>query len=198
MSTLISSSDAPGQVGDLAEQCVRYVEKSTGVLLDYTPDTLPLLDHYLRQVPREGDEVQVLVAASAGAYFGEVVRRVFPCRWHAPTDDYGAWRIEFEHVFLHFNPVAFAHEATTASEVVKGGAGFGVLDQDLEVVRGGLEALGTIGEDDYFRLATRYEVLNTVVDRLTGQSMNAEDGVSIHYDHHAYKLALGEVDERPS
>ncbi|MGZ5970083.1 MAG: hypothetical protein ACXWP4_20565, partial [Polyangiales bacterium] len=187
MNPPLSGSDAPSQVLDLAAQCARFVEKSTGVALDFTPDTLPLLDHYLRQVPRDGEGLQGLVAAAAGAYFGEVVRRVFPCRWHAPPDDYGAWRIEFEHIFLHFNPVAFAHEAITASEVVKGGAGFGVLDQDLEVVRGGLEALGTIGEDDYFRLATRFEVLNTVVDRLTGQSMTGEDNVATQFDHESYR-----------
>jgi hypothetical protein len=187
-----SSSDAPSQVQNLAGQCVRFVEKATKVVLDYTPDTLPLLDHYLRQVPHQGDEVRALVAAAAGAYFGEVVRRVFPCRWHAPDDDYGAWRIEFEHVFLHFNPVAFAHEAITGKEVVSGGAGFGVLDQDLEVVRAGLEALGTIGEDDYFRLATRFEVLNTVVDRLTGHSMSEEEGVSVRFDRESYRVALGE------
>jgi hypothetical protein len=189
----------PTQVQELAAQCAGFVQKSTGVALDYTSDTLPLLDHYLRQVPRDGGDVQALVAAAAGAYFGEVVRRAFPCRWHAPTDDYGAWRIEFEHVFLHFNPVAFAHEAITGSEVVKGGSGFGVLDQDLETVRGGLEALGTVGEEDYFRLATRFEVLNTVVDRLTGKSAGEEEeSVSMRYDEEAYRVALGESEDRPS
>jgi hypothetical protein len=194
-----SSRDVPTQVQDLAAQCAQIVQKSTGVALDFTSDTLPILDHYLRQVPHDGGDVQNLVAAAAGAYFGEVVRRAFPCRWHAPTDDYGAWRIEFEHVFLHFNPVAFAHEAIIASEVVRGGSGFGVLDQDVEAVRAGLEALGTVGEEDYFRLATRFEVLNTVVDRLAARSAGEdEEAVSVRYDEESYRVALGESDDRPS
>ena len=193
-----SPAEAPSQVENLAAQCVRFVEKATGVALDFTQDTLPLLDHYLRQAPKDGGDVQALLAAAAGAYFGEVVRRAFPCRWHAPVDDYGAWRIEFEHIFLHFSPVAFAHEAITSTEVVKGGSGFGVLEQDLQTVRDGLEALGTVGEDDYFRLGTRFEVLNTVVDRLTGRSAGEDEEVTVRYDEAAYRVALGESGDRPS
>jgi hypothetical protein len=176
-------------VRELADACVQYVQKATGVALDFQADTLPLLDHYLAQVPKNDEAVRSLVAPAAGAYFGEVVRRAFPCRWHAPVDDFGAWRIEFENVFLHFNPVALAHEAIMSTEVVEGGAGFGVLDQDLEAVRAGLEALGTISEDDYFKLATRLEVLATVVDRLAGQSIG-DGGPVVRFDADAYRAAL--------
>jgi hypothetical protein len=190
---------APEHVRELADACVRYVQQATGVALDFKPDTLPVLDHYLGQVPRADDSMRSLVAPAAGAYFGEVVRAAYPCRWSAPEDDYGAWRVEFEHVFLHFNPVAFAHEAIVGDEVVEGGAGFGVLDQDLEAVRAGLEALGTIGEEDYFKLSTRFEVLGTVVDRLAGQGMAAAgDGEAlpaVRFDAAAYRAALGEEDE---
>jgi hypothetical protein len=180
---------APAHVLELAHTCSRLVEKATGVPLDLSPDTLPLLDHYLRGLAAEPDEARNLVATAAGAYFGEVVRSRFPCRWHAPQSDYGAWRIEFEQVFLHFNPVAFAHEAIMSEEVVEGGTGFGVLDDDLDAVRGGLEALGTISEEDYFRLATRFEVLTTVVDRLAGASIAANEPV-VSFDAEAYRVTL--------
>jgi hypothetical protein len=190
-------SPPPEHVRQLSEACVRYVQKATGVVLDYQAETLPVLDHYLSQVPRVDDSMRTLVAPAAGAYFGEVVRAAFPCRWNAPADDYGAWRIEFENVFLHFNPVAFAHEALVGDEVVEGGSGFGVLGEDLEAVRAGLEALGTIGEDDYFRLSTRYEVLATVVDRLAGQALaeSGEGEIVVRFDASAYRAALGEDDE---
>ena len=186
-----ASLDNPelARVRDLATQCTRVVEKATGVPLDFAPETLPVLDHYLRGLPERDAEARVLIAAAAGAYFGEVVRGAFPCRWHAPADDFGAWRIEFENVFLHFNPVAFAHEAMMGSEVVQGGAGFGVLDQNVETVRQGLAALGTISEEDYFRLATRFEVLTTVIDRLAGQSL-AEGEAIVVFDAEAYHTAL--------
>src|SRR5687767_15165113 len=38
---------APPAIQDLADACIRYVERAVGVRLDYTLETLPLLDHYL-------------------------------------------------------------------------------------------------------------------------------------------------------
>jgi hypothetical protein len=187
---------SPAHVRELAESCVRFVQKATGLSLDFTPETLPLLDHYLSQTSRDKDAGRAMMATAAGAYLGEVVRAAYPCRWNAPQDDYGSWRIEFDHVFLHFNPVAFAHEAITSSEVVEGGAGFGVLDEDLETVRAGLEVLGTLNEEDYFKLSTRFEVLATVVDRLAGQSI-ASDEPAMRFDAQAYRAVLGE-DHGPS
>jgi hypothetical protein len=185
----LSTDPPPAHVRELAEQCTRYVQRATSIALDFTPETLPVLDHYLRQVPRTDEAVRSLVTPAAGAYLGEVVRGRFPCRWHAPEGDYGAWRIEFEEVFLHFNPVALAHEAIMGAEVVDGGAGFGVLDQDLDAVRAGLEALGTIAEEDYFKLAIRYEVLATLVDRLVAQALEGEGG-AVLFSAEMYRAAL--------
>ena len=77
-------ADAPLPIQDLANACVRFVERSVGIALDYTPETLPILDHYLRGVRATSrDEITNLVAPAAGAYFGEVVRRQLgPAQWH--------------------------------------------------------------------------------------------------------------------
>jgi len=184
----------------MAEQCVQYVQRSLGMTLDYAPETLPVLDHYLRLAPHESDDVRVLLAATAGAYFGEVVRANHACRWSAPEADYGAWRIEFESIFLHFNPVAFAHEAVIGAEIVHGGSGFGVLDEDLGAVRSALDTLGTIDEADYFLLSTRYEVLVTVVERLmTFSAGSGASPVPRYFGADAYRAALGDGSvERPS
>ena len=46
------------------------------VELDYTQDTLPILDHYISIIPdRTSEDVLGLVVPMLGAYFGEVVRR---------------------------------------------------------------------------------------------------------------------------
>jgi hypothetical protein len=186
----VEREPAPPHVLELMAMCVRAVQKATQIVLDATPDTLPVLDHYLTMVPREGDAIRDLVAPAAGAYFGELVRSLYPCRWHAPADDFGAWRIEFENVFLHFNPVALAHEAVMRQEVVRGGAGFNVLDQDVDTVRAGLAALGTIAEEDYFKLSTRLEALQTVVDRLIGQSQKGGDAAVMRFGPEVYRAAL--------
>lgn len=158
----------PEHVRDLAVACVQFVERATGVLLDFTSDTLPLLDHYLRSVGAGQPEIRGLVAPAAGAYFGEVVRKAFPSRWHAPESDHAAWRIEFETCFLFFNPIAFALEAIDGHEAVEGGAGFGVSSDDRPHLVLALEVLGTLPEDEYYLLSTRFDVLESVVDRLMG------------------------------
>src|ERR1044071_4902274 len=75
---------APGTIGELADACVRFVQAAVGVPLDFRPETLPLLDHYLATRREEllaaraaNPEAMGLVARAAAAYFGEVVRRHF-------------------------------------------------------------------------------------------------------------------------
>src|SRR5262245_1038843 len=89
---------APPEVADLADASVRYVNDALGLRRDCPPETLPILDHYVRERGRGAkDEVGALIAPAAGAYFGEVVRRVLPgARWHCPPGDHRRWRLEFE------------------------------------------------------------------------------------------------------
>ena len=99
---------------DLAEACVRFVEKAVGVRLDYQAETLPLLDHYLeegRKTSRERPEVMAVIAHTAGVYFGEVVRRRYPSWWRFDSDDPAGWRIELEPVYLSFCPVQLIADA---------------------------------------------------------------------------------------
>ena len=105
---------APERVRDLADACVRFVERAVGVKLDYEPETLSLLDHYLvgaRAAAAERPEAGALVAHAAGAYFGEVVRRRYPSWWRFEGDDPGDWRIELQPVYLAFRPVQLVADA---------------------------------------------------------------------------------------
>ena len=104
----------PDRVRDLAEACVRFVERSVGVKLDYEPETLSILDHYLagaRAAAAEKPAAGALVAHAAGAYFGEVVRRRYPSWWRLDGDDPSGWRLELEPVYLSFSPVQIAADA---------------------------------------------------------------------------------------
>lgn len=185
----------PEHVRDLAVACVQFVERATGVLLDFTGDTLPLLDHYLGNVGTHEPHIRGLVAPAAGAYFGEVVRRAFPARWRAPESDHAAWRVEFESCFLHFNPVAFALEAIDKREVVEGGAGYGVSTEELGHLRSALEVLGTLPEDQYHLLATRFDVLESVVDRLMGGADKEFPG-QVRFTAEMYRAVLDPPGDR--
>ena len=100
---------------------VAVVQSSTGQRLDLTPETLPFLDYYgqIYRISRDkkflndkaGENLSLLLAPMGGAYFGQVLCAKYACRWHAPFQSYGEWRIQFEQCFLYFNPVAVAMEA---------------------------------------------------------------------------------------
>ncbi|WP_235879819.1 hypothetical protein [Polyangium aurulentum] len=101
--------EAPQAVRDLAEACVRFVERSLGVRLDYEPETLSLVDHYVeegRKAGRERPETLPLLAQTVGAYLGEVVRRRHKSWWR--TEEEGnpnAWRLELEAVYMVLRPI---------------------------------------------------------------------------------------------
>lgn len=185
-------------VADLSVACVRYVEKALNIALDFTPDTLPLLDHYLTEARAEKrEEILQLLAPSAGAYFGEVVRAgLGPCHWHW-EDAPQACRLEFEPCFLSFNPIGAAVEALTGAEAPGYGAHLSLLSADQELITEALKRAPDVRQEDFYRLTTRYEVLEQVVAilsekvRLTlpaGHRFSRETYAALREDHPAGPL----------
>jgi hypothetical protein len=155
-------------VEDLAKTCVAYVEKALSLTLDYTPETLPILDHYVRtRATRPKDELADLLQPTLGAYFGEVVRRSLQgARWHAPAEDYAEYRIEFDPFFLCFNPIGVAAEVLAQDDVEGFGTHFQLLDEARPVVEDALAKSESVSVDDYYSFSTRYETLELVADVL--------------------------------
>jgi len=148
---------------DLAGACVAAVQNAIGVELDFTPDTLPLLDHYAREAELPGDEVLELVAPMCGAYFGEVVRRALgSARWHCPEGAPERWRLEFEDCFLYFNPVGVAVEALLEEEAPGWHAHLSTLPGERKVLEDALGVFGEVRADDYFRFSIRFEAIEQV------------------------------------
>jgi hypothetical protein len=163
------TQDSPPElIRELSDACVRFVERAVGIRLDYTADTLPILDHYLQSAAGiERAEIMSLVAPAAGAYFGEVVRQQLGAkRWHI-EDEHEGFRLEFEHIFLTFNPIGAALEAIWRREAEGFGANVAVLPESEGSVKDSLERMGDVRPDDYFRLAVRFEVIEQVAELLT-------------------------------
>jgi len=159
----------PAEVAELAAACIVYVERATKVTLDYTPETLPLLDHYVHSMRKElgtKDEILALVAAPVGAYLGEVMRRMMPLGWFAPPGEYRRWRIELEDVFLSMNPVGAAVEALLLQEAEGWGASFRMRAEDEPIAQHALANLPEVEEEEYFAPSSRVEVLSIVADAL--------------------------------
>jgi hypothetical protein len=169
---------APEKVRDLAEACVRFVERSLGVKLDYTPETLPLLDHYVasaRGTAGERPEAGALVAHAAGAYLGEVVRRRYPSWWRAEGDDPGAWRIELETVYLSFSPVELVADALHRTGDEEAGEALELEEGDRQAVAARLGELGPVNEDEFYAPSTRLEVIDIAVDAIRARRLGADE-----------------------
>jgi hypothetical protein len=158
----------PAEIAELAEACVRFVERKLGVRLDYTLETLPVLDHYLADARAEvvvKPEVLSLVVNAAGAYFGEVVRRRIPSWWHVPGPDPAEWQICAEPVYLWFSPVAMAYDAVMHGESDDAAvAKLEIEEEDREALEARLAELPQVCEDEFYALSTRLEVIDIAAD----------------------------------
>jgi hypothetical protein len=160
----------PAHVREYAEQAVAYVKRALGVTLEYDSNTLPLLDHYLRSVGEADSAAVKLVIATAGAYFGEVVRRNLGGRWELqPSGDATAKRPEVDAEWrvvlptgLNFSPVGFAASAIAQADIEG-------LDSELDApsrmkpyVQQTLARMGEVSVGDYYSLCGRLDTLEHV------------------------------------
>lgn len=161
--------DAPPAVAELANACVRFVERAVGVAPDFTPETLPLVDHWIassRDELRARPDAAALVVRAAAAYFGEVVRARVASFWHTPADDPDEWEIRLEPVWLSFNPAAFVADAILRGDEAGGLAGIELDDAEREGVEEKLAELPAVSEDEFYALSTRLEVIEIAVDAI--------------------------------
>lgn len=191
--------DSQEHVIELAGACVSAVANALKIDLDFTQDTLPILDHYLRTAKGPREEILGLVAPMCGAYFGEVVRRSLGhVHWHAPGDEYASYRLEFEDVFLHFNPVGVVLESLLERAVEGYGAHLGLRERERVAVEKAVELYGDVREDDYYRLAVRYEVIEQVVETLRSVKDDERRGPASADEYERTIAATLEPKSRPN
>jgi len=160
-------SPAPEVVRDLAESCVRFVTAALEMPLDYTQDTLPLLDHYLRTAADAEDEILGLVVPAAGAYFGEVLRRHLGAgHWETKGAEYETWRLVIHPGPLTTNPMGISFECASGAPARGWGAEIKMPDEHREAVESAIDNMGDVREEDYYTLAVRFEVLELIHARL--------------------------------
>lgn len=176
----------PPEVSDLATAAVRFVQRSVGVELDFTVETLPILDHYLAEargtLQGKDRETLLVVAHAAGAYLGEVIRRRFPSFWVLTPADPTEHRVQFMRLFLTVKPVTWVLEALEWTEADGAAGELGlVLDaEDRAFVTPRLAELPEVDDEEFVRPSTRVEVLDIVVDAITArQSADGDPPLSL-------------------
>ena len=180
---------SPERISHLAGRCITHVKNRTGITLDYQSETLSVVDFFIQQVlkdegkgdiPPAGDhrraDMMHLLAPTIGAYFGEMVRHSFPCRWRIETDDPKEWFIEFEHVPLRFRPVGAAAEALVESDIDDWGCCLATAREETTPLRERLQAAPPVSEEEFFTLSTRFEVLQIAVDWLRARISISNNG----------------------
>jgi hypothetical protein len=170
----------PARVREYADQAVAYVKRALGVTLEYDSDTLPLLDHYLRSAEGTQGATQQLVIATAGSYFGEVVRRRLGGRWEMSGDE-SDWRVVLP-TGLNFSPVGFAASAIAQADVDDFDCELDSPARMRPYVEQTLARMGEVSVAEYYSLCGRldtlehvHEVLVAVASQMLGQDPDAND-----------------------
>ena len=169
---------APPSVVELCAACMRFVASKYKVSLDGTPETLSLVDQYVREARgafAERPESIDLVAPAVGAYFGEVIRQTFGGEWFA-DGDHGGWRLYFSNVYLAFNPIGMAREAITMREEAGWHAHLELDPGEREIIEQRLAVIPEVDEEEYYLPTTQLEVLTIVVETLRATAENSGTG----------------------
>jgi hypothetical protein len=163
-----ASTPPPAQVEELARACIRFVTARYRVELDYQPETLSLVDQWVRDARVEmlvRPEAVDVAQGAAGAYFGEVVRRWFGARWVA-EGEHPDWKLCLSNVYCAFNPIGMAREALTLGTAEGWHAHLELEPGDRASIEARLAALPAADDDEYYAPTTRFDVLCIVVDAL--------------------------------
>ena len=152
--------DTPDAVRDLTVACVTSVKNATGLALDLSQDTLPILDHYAELLDSPREEVVSLLAPMCGAYFGELLRRQLEDgHWFTEADDHSGWRLNFEGCSLSLNPIGIALEVLLGRDIPDWGAQLGTAPEDQLRIKKALEVYGDVRDRDYYTFTVRFEAI---------------------------------------
>jgi hypothetical protein len=160
----------PEPVAELVTACLDYVRRALGFELDFTSDTLPVLDHYTATVRDQIEtrpELAPLVARATGAYFGEVVRAFVPGFWRVPSTNIHDWELCSRVCFLRWNPIGVGYDALHGQEPHDGPRSMlRCAPEDREFLERRLAALPPVPPDQYHLFTTRFEVIEVATEAL--------------------------------
>lgn len=184
---------APEPIADLVAACLDYVRRSLGTELDFTPETLPLLDHYLSEVREELEakpELAELAAHAAGAYFGEVLRRQMQGFWRMPSASLHDFQLCSTVAFVSLNPFGVAYDALYGGTEHGGPrSNLRLAPEDHGYIHARLATVPEVPEDQFYLLTTRMEVIEITVEALRAK-LEQEGYSDMEYTPEDYEAEL--------
>ncbi|MCP4446894.1 MAG: hypothetical protein GY811_16320 [Myxococcales bacterium] len=154
----IELPDCPPCTAEFVRRALDAVRTAVGVSLEFDSDTLPLLDHYIKRLPKGHADAAALIAAMTGSYFGEAVRQTLGGAWKVEDEDPASWRIVLPGG-LSFSPVRLALSAILLDEEGEGNGDFQAPPKLMAALTEAMERMGSVGAADYFTLSCRFDTL---------------------------------------
>ena len=168
----------PVIVAELCAAGVRFIQQKYGVPLDFTSDTLSLVDQYVREARAEILALPSsldLIANSIGAYFGEVVRRTYGGYWVRDAEPH-LFCLGLSRVHLSFNPIGIAREALLREPQEGWNAHLTLPPGDQAYVHDRMDAMSQVDEDEFYLPSTRFDAIALAFDALTGRMIARGEG----------------------
>ncbi len=192
----------PEEICQLTERCRAHVHKRFSLELDFTSDTLSVLDFFVEELvkdenrgvaPLPGHPSRMnmlhLFAPTMGAYFGALLSKQFGGRFRHTEQDISKWRFEFETFFVRFNPVAVA-AGVIAKQEVDGLPALLISTPSLsQRLQERFDAAPEIPEDDYFSFCSFFESIQIANEFLI--EVSRKDG-KMNCSSQNYDLLLGD------
>ncbi len=182
---------ALGLVEALVRSFSEQVRRALDVTLDGSITSLAFVDHYLSLArDEEREPIVSLLAAGAGAYFGELIRREMGGTWVGDGEEPRRLRLLLEPQFVHFSPVDQAYEAIAGTGVesedprlAPGPAfdsAFGLrpaspddpTEDEAEWLSARLAELSPVPEDQFHSLTCRFETLQLMLEMLAARQVS--------------------------
>ncbi|MFZ5895857.1 MAG: hypothetical protein ACOY0T_32675 [Myxococcota bacterium] len=190
----MSITPPPAAVEELTLTCLEYVKRALGVALDFSPETLPLLDHYATIARAEieaNPALAAIIAPAVGAYFGEVVRARLDGFWRVPSQNFHDWSVCSRVTYLAVNPIGVAYDAIYGNTEHDGPrSALRIAPEDREYLDRRLATLPPVPEDEFYLFSTRFEVLEVATEALAAK-MEEEGYGGTEYSPDDYGVDYG-------
>jgi len=187
------SAGPPALVNDLHTSFAKHMKRALEFAIDDSETSLAWVDHYLQTLRGETRRpILEVVAAEAGAYFGEVVRKEIGARWIGDGKDPRRLRLLLEPQFLHFSPIDQAYEVLLGEHMIEDDPRLpntGALDPDFHPnesapdvpglpaeksrlisdarwLADALESRPQVTDREYYSLTGRFEMLQLLLELL--------------------------------
>jgi hypothetical protein len=181
--------EVPVPIYEMGEACRRFVRGAVGVELDFSAETLPVLDEYLRIVKSgvsDRPELEPVVTQSVAAYFGEVIRQRIDGFWRKTPDRDDEWMLSARRAYLSMSPLGIVLESMSEGAERPGpSAELDLPEDERDAVETRLSVFPPVPENEYYLLSTRLEVIEVVYEALRDR-MKADGREALVYDEEDY------------